>query len=213
MDFQAEKERMVNEQILARGIKDSLVVAAFRKVPRHRFVPPDLSAQAYCDSPLPIGQAQTISQPYMVALMTELLGLKGGEKVLEIGTGSGYQAAILAEICKEVITVERNSILSEKAEKTLFGEGYSNIRFVCGDGTKGVREYAPFDAIIVTAGSPCVPEPLKAQLADKGRLIAPVGGLYEQVLVKIRRDKDIFLCDRICSCVFVPLKGENGWPE
>jgi len=204
---------MVDEQILARGIKEGIVAEAFRKVPRHKFVPPEFVSEAYGDHPLPIGQAQTISQPYMVALMTELLDLKGGEKVLEIGTGSGYQAAILAEICKEVVTVERSGILSEKAEKTLICQGYSNIRFIRGDGTKGAEEYAPFDAIIVTAGAPYIPEQLKAQLADKGSLVLPMGSLYEQVLVKVRRDKDIFSCDRICGCVFVPLKGEYGWQD
>jgi len=210
-DFGEERERMISEQLVPRGIVDPKVLEAFRKVKRHLYVPEPLDILSYADRPLSIGRGQTISQPYMVALMTQCLGLKGEEKVLEIGTGSGYQAAILAEICREVYTVERDSELSGRARNILSDEGYGNIRFSCGDGTKGWEENAPFQGIIVTAAAPYVPESLKNQLDDGGRLVIPVGEIYSQVLEVITRRGDEFTKDEICGCVFVPLIGEEAW--
>ncbi len=204
---------MVEDQLIGRGISDPKVLKAFMNVRRHRFVPPSFAADAYADHPLPIGHGQTISQPYMVALMTESLRLKGGEKVLEVGTGSGYQAAILAEICGQVCTIEREADLLENAKRILSKEGYKNIDFRCGDGTRGIEEAAPFDGIIVTAGAPLVPETLKLQLAEGGRLVIPVGGMFGQMLVAVQRKGDEFTEENICGCVFVPLIGEYGWPE
>src|SRR3989338_205006 len=160
MDFAVLRKRMVEEQLIPRGIKDSKVLEAFRKVERHKFIPQDSKESAYADFPVPIGEGQTISQPYIVALMTECLGLTGSEKVLEIGTGSGYQTAILAELAKEVYSIERFVSLAKKADITLKELGYSNIQLSIGDGTEGWEEFAPYDAIIVTAGAPSVPEPL-----------------------------------------------------
>ena len=211
MDYAEQRKRMVDAQLVRRGIRDPRVLEAFAKVARHHFVPSSFQADAYGDHPLPIGQGQTISQPYIVALMTESLRLKGGEELLEVGTGSGYQAAILAEICSRVYTVERQEHLLEQARKLLLKEGYDNIDFLCGDGTRGWKEEAPFDGIIVTAASPDVPQPLKEQLADGGRLVIPVGPQYTQMLVLIRREGDEFRQTDVCGCVFVPLLGEHGW--
>lgn len=187
------------------------VLEAFRKVARNEFVPPELLAEAYNDHPLPIGAGQTISQPYMVALMTQELRLKGGEKVLEIGTGSGYQAAILAELSSKVFTIERDKGLHENAAGKLKELGYDNIELKCGDGTKGWPEEAPFDAIIVTAGAPYVPDPLKAQLIEGGRLIIPVGPEFTQILLLMEKTGGTYTSRSICGCVFVPLIGEYGW--
>ena len=188
-DRQSERDRMVAVDIAAEGIKDPLVLAAMRKVPRHQFVPETLQASAYDDRPLPIGYGQTISQPYMVAFMTEVLGLKKGDRVLEIGTGSGYQAAVLAEITPEVYTIEIIQVLADEAAKRLAALGYATIRTRAGDGYYGWEEAAPFDAIIVTAASGHVPPPLVQQLAPGGRLIIPVGGVYEvQTLLLVTKD-------------------------
>ncbi|MBD3380544.1 MAG: protein-L-isoaspartate(D-aspartate) O-methyltransferase [Candidatus Omnitrophica bacterium] len=213
MNYTEARNRMVDEQLAARGINDPGVLEAFRKVERHLFVPEGMREEAYSDSPLPIGGGQTISQPYMVALMTQSLGLGGGEKVLEIGTGSGYQAAILAQIAEEVFTVERDSSLQERARRILVATGSENVRFRCSDGTLGWREEAPFDRIIVTAASPGIPEPLKEQLADGGKLLIPVGTRYSQSLMEVERSGGTYRTRDLGGCVFVPLIGEHGWEE
>ncbi len=213
MEYAEQRIRMVEDQLARRGIRAPGVLEAFRKVPRHHFVPAAFRDASYADHPLPIGHGQTISQPYIVALMTESLRLKGGEKVLEVGTGSGYQAAILAEICREVCTIEREEALLRQAERLLSSEGYKNIKFVSGDGTKGFRDEAPYDGILVTAAAPFVPEALKAQLADGGRIVIPVGSIYSQVLVAVEKKGKDFTQEDICGCVFVPLIGEDGWKE
>ncbi len=202
---------MVDDQISARGIREVRVLEAFRKVPRHHYVPSSMAASAYADHPLPIGEGQTISQPYIVALMTECLNLRKDGRVLEIGTGSGYQAAILAELCSEVYTIEKEDVLLARAKDLLSKEGYSNIYFKSGDGTLGWKEHAPFDGIIVTAAAPEVPEPLKEQLADGGRIVIPVGTLFSQMLVAIEKKGDKFTSEDVCGCVFVPLVGKYGW--
>ncbi|MFC1480093.1 protein-L-isoaspartate(D-aspartate) O-methyltransferase [Candidatus Omnitrophota bacterium] len=211
MDYEKQRKRMVDEQLIPRGISDPKVLKAFMSVQRHRFVPAPLDMASYSDRPLPIGEGQTISQPYMVAIMTQSLCLKGGEKVLEVGTGSGYQAAILAQICGRVYTVEREDRLSQRAKTLLLEEGYENIDFACGDGTKGWEEAAPFEGIIVTAAAPFVPEALKQQLAEGGRLVIPVGTMYSQMLMAIEKKGNDFITENICGCVFVPLIGEYGW--
>ena len=204
---------MVDEHLIRRGISDPEVLKAFRKVWRHHFVPSSFETDAYQDYPLPIGHGQTISQPYMVALMTESLRLKSGSNVLEVGTGSGYQAAILAEVCRRVCTVEREAPLLERAKKILSEEGCTNIDFRCGDGTEGWEEEAPFDGIVVTAAAPSVPGVLKEQLAEGGHLVIPVGTMYGQMLVSIEKKGDDFIQRDICGCIFVPLIGKYGWSE
>lgn len=210
-DYESLRLRMVERQIRARGVRDERVLEAMRKVPRHVFVPPDLVDEAYEDHPLSIGKGQTISQPYMVALMTEALELEGNEKVLEVGTGSGYQTAILAELAREVYSIERIPELARDAERRLEDLGYTNVHIKVGNGTLGWPEEAPFDAIMVTAGAPKVPGPLKAQLADGGRLVIPVGSEFHQILYRVKRQKDTFSEEALTSCVFVPLVGEEGW--
>jgi protein-L-isoaspartate(D-aspartate) O-methyltransferase len=212
-DFSQERQAMVAEQLRRRDIRDERVLAAMARVPRHLFVPAASQSEAYEDRPLPIGDGQTISQPYMVAIMTQALGLAGGERVLEIGTGSGYQTAVLAELSREVFTVERLFALFQKAENRLRNLGYENIRCRLGDGSKGWPEKAPFDGILVTAGAPGVPEALKAQLAEGGRLVIPVGSRYTQSLLRIERTGGRFAEEDITGCVFVPLVGESGWKE
>lgn len=201
---------MIAGQIRDRGIADRKVLDALMRVPRHEFVPAEHAAEAYDDHPLCIGAGQTISQPYIVALMTQALSLSGGEKVLEIGTGSGYQTAILAEIAGEVYSVERIPELARSAEVRLRHLGYSNIRIRVGDGTLGWPEHSPFDAILVAAAAPSVPKSLKAQLGDGGRLVIPVGSDYSQMLKRITRVAKDFSCDDLCPCVFVKLIGEEG---
>ena len=204
--FDEARERMVREQIEARGVRDARTLAALRKVPRHEFVPKDVKSRAYEDRPLPIGHEQTISQPYIVAFMTEALGLRGGETVLEVGTGSGYQAAVLAEIAAHVYTIEIVAPLAERAQADLARLGYRNVRVRAGDGYKGWPEAAPFDAVIVTAAAPRIPEPLKAQLKDGGRLVIPVGE-DEQSLVVMVRTGDRFTEQRVLPVRFVPMTG------
>jgi len=204
---------MVKTQIKARGITDARVLAAMSKIPRHRFVEPDLVSQAYGDYPLSIGEGQTISQPYIVALMTEALELTGREKTLEIGTGSGYQTAILAELSAQVYTIERIPGLQEKAKKILDELGYTNIKYKVFDGTIGWPEEAPFDAVIVTAAAPQVPDPLLAQLAEDGRLVIPVGGRLEQDLLKITKKQGETVRTSLGGCRFVSLIGVHGWRD
>lgn len=213
MDFSTERQRMVDSQLKKRGVVNFRVLEAMRKVPRHKFVPQKSISSAYDDNPLSIGEGQTISQPYMVALMTECLQLDGAEKVLEIGTGSGYQTAILAELAEEVYTIEVHKPLSEKARRILMDIGYNNIEFRVDDGTKGWEEESPFDGIIVTAGSPSIPGALQDQLTDGGRLVIPVGSRFVQTLFKITRAGGSFHKEEVTSCVFVPLVGEYGWEE
>jgi len=214
MNYDTLRKNMVEQQLIGRGdITDKKVLEAFLKVPRHKFVSEKDQPSAYSDFPLPIGSAQTISQPYMVALMTQCLKLKGKEKVLEIGTGSGYQAAILAEIAKEVYTVERFAELSTKAEKILNELGYKNISFKAGDGTLGWNENAPFDGIIVTAGAPFAPRLLFEQLKDGGRLVIPIGQNLSQVLTVYTKTGNQIESEQICGCMFVPLVGKEGWQK
>jgi len=210
-NLEFKRLEMVEHQIQARGVKDPLVLAAMRKVPRHLFVPKEYEESAYDDRPLPIGHGQTISQPYMVASMTEALKLEGGEKVLEVGAGSGYQAAILAEIADRVVSIERVADLASKAASILENLGYSNVKVVVGDGTKGYEPDAPYDAIIVTAGAPEVPPPLVEQLNDGGRLVIPVGNSFQQTLKKVTKRGNKTKVEDLEPCVFVPLIGEYGW--
>jgi protein-L-isoaspartate(D-aspartate) O-methyltransferase len=213
MNLQAQRKRMLERQLIPRGIHDPLVLKAMEKVPREAFVPEDLRESAYGDNPLPIGEGQTISQPYIVALMTEALELKGSEKVLEIGTGSGYQAAVLAETTKEVYTVERVARLSEKAKQILGRLGYANIHFKIFNGTLGWPEHSPYDAIMVTAGAPEIPESLIEQLREGGRLVIPVGDRLGQDLLKIRKTKGKTTTENLGAVRFVSLVGEYGWKE
>ncbi|HXY62324.1 MAG TPA: protein-L-isoaspartate(D-aspartate) O-methyltransferase [Nitrospirota bacterium] len=213
MNFEKERIRMVEEQIVVRGIKDERVLTAMRKVPRHEFLPEAIRGMAYQDSALPLGEGQTMSQPYMVAVMSELMGLSGTERVLEIGTGSGYQAAVLAELCEKVYTVERIKVLADRARATLDRLGYRSVAIKVYDGTYGWKDMAPFDAIIVTAGSPDIPGPLVEQLKEGGRMVIPVGERYEQMLIKVIKTPEGFVTDRNIPCVFVPLIGNHGWKE
>lgn len=211
MDYETLRKRMVEEQLIPRGIKDPRVLNAFYKIERHKFIPENLRNTAYADFPLPIGESQTISQPYIVALMTEYLGLTGREKVLEIGTGSGYQTAILAELAGEVYSIERFEFLAKKAQTFLGELGYKNIKIRVGDGTMGWEEARPFDRIIITAASPKVPLPLLDQLADNGKLILPLGESFSQVLTLVEKKDGKLKSIDICGCVFVPLIGKHGW--
>ncbi len=213
MDFERERQRMVEDQLRRRDISDGRVLDAMARVPRHLFIPESQRSSAYEDRPLSIDEGQTISQPYMVAIMTQSLELEGGERVLEIGTGSGYQAAILAELSRQVFTVERIPVLMERARKTLEDLGYRNLSYRTGDGSRGWVEEAPFDGIIVTAGAPVVPESLKSQLADGGRLVVPIGPRFTQTLYRITRKGDHFTEEDITGCVFVPLVGDYGWKD
>jgi len=207
------REKMVRQQIAGRGIHDERVLEAMRSVPRHLFVPEHSRSLAYHDGPLAIGQGQTISQPYIVALMTESLMLKGHQRALEVGTGSGYQAAILSRLVSQVYTVERIPELADRA-MTLFRQlGYDNIQSRVSNGTLGWPEQAPYEAIIVTAASPDIPEPLTDQLAEGGRLVAPIGGTWSQALVRVEKKGGRLRRQELTSVAFVPLIGKHGWPE
>ena len=210
MDYQKARERMVERQIARRGIDSPRVLEAFRSVPRHLFVPQHKREFAYSDGPLPIGRGQTISQPYIVAYMTEALELQGEERVLEIGTGSGYQAAILGELAAEVYTVERHQDLAKTASQRLQDMDYENIHVIQGDGTEGLPEHAPFQGVIVTAAAPEVPRPLLDQLDEGGRLIMPVGSRGGQVLKLYQRREGDFSVKALSPVAFVPLIGEHG---
>jgi protein-L-isoaspartate(D-aspartate) O-methyltransferase len=212
LDFAEAREAMVREQLQARGIQDPRVLAAFAAVPRERFAPPDLAARAYDDNALPIGSGQTISQPYMVATMTEVLALRGDERVLEIGTGSGYQAAILSRLAAWVYTVERHRDLSEIAQSVCHELGYANISFRLVNGVQGWPSEAPFDAIMVTAGAPSVPRDLLAQLDEGGRMAIPVGPEEMQTLLLVCKGPEGIQETTITPCRFVPYIGEGGWP-
>lgn len=214
MDFKRQREHMVATQIATRGIKSGQLMDAMRKVERHRFVAEDDHLQAYGDHPIFISQGQTISQPFVVASMSEALDLRGGEKVLEIGTGSGYQTAILAELATSVYTVERIAELSSTAEKLLQELGYKNIFFKQGDGSVGWMENAPFDCIIVTAASPAIPQSLLDQLRVRGKLVAPVGGRLSQTLqLVIKKNKAEMEYINLGGVMFVPLIGREGWQD
>ena len=210
-DFALARRKMVKEQLVARKIKDKRILNAMEKVPRHLFVEEGLWHQAYGDFPLPIGQGQTISQPYIVALMTEALHLKGDEKVLEIGTGSGYQAAILAELTTQVFSIERISSMASQARKILDELGYANVIIRVSDGTYGWEDEAPFDGIMVTAGAPAIPLTLVGQLKVGGRLVIPVGGEYSQVLLKVVKKEKGYKEEDLGGVRFVKLVGDHGW--
>ena len=213
LSYAGQRRKMVEEQLGDRGIKDLRLLQVMSHVPRHLFTLDSLQHRAYGDTPLPIGENQTISQPYIVASMTAALVLKGNERVLEIGTGSGYQTAVVAELATQVFTIERIKPLSRKAQKTLEYLGYSNIVFKLFDGTYGWPDQAPFDAIIVTASAKEIPEALIKQLGEGGRLVAPAGDDYKQKLVLLTKKGGRVNRKEIGDCKFVPLVGKYGWPE
>jgi protein-L-isoaspartate(D-aspartate) O-methyltransferase len=212
-DWVALRRAMVDEQLRKRGIRSPRLLEALARVPRHLFVPEGLIALAYEDRALTIGEKQTISQPYMVAAMTEFLELVGSERVLEIGAGSGYQAAVLAELATQVITVEKNESLAQAARERLVALGYRNVEVKLGDGTLGWPDASPFDAILVAAAAPSIPPPLVEQLAEAGRLVLPVGTTEKQMLLRIRKSSGKVQQEKLFACQFVPLRGRYGWPE
>jgi protein-L-isoaspartate(D-aspartate) O-methyltransferase len=209
--FERQRERMVSEQLARRNIHDERVLDAMRRVPRHSFVRREDLAFAYADGPLQIGEGQTISQPYIVALMTQMLGLMGHETVLEIGTGSGYQAAVLAQLTRQVHTIERHPSLAENARRALHSLGYTNVQVHIGDGSLGLPEHAPYQAILVTAAAPQAPQPLLEQLDEDGCLVLPVGGRGMQTLERWQRQGDDFKRELGIPVAFVPLRGMLGW--
>ena len=211
--YERERLRMVKEQLSRRDIRDARVLEAMSTVPRHLFTPEEYRDLAYSDGPLPIGERQTISQPYIVALMTEMLGLQGDENVLEVGTGSGYQAAVLAHLARQVHTVERHAALAQRAEQVLGRLGLQNVFVHIGDGSLGWADAAPYQGVIVTAAAPRAPQPLLDQLADGGRMVIPVGGMSGQFLELWRRQGDQYAHETSLPVAFVPLRGEHGWPE
>jgi protein-L-isoaspartate(D-aspartate) O-methyltransferase len=212
-DYPQARERMVQEEVIAKGIRDPLVIRAMQVVPRHRFVPEALEREAYGSSALPIGSGQTISAPHMVALMTEALELEGDERVLEVGTGSGYQAAVLFEITSRLVTIERVPELARRAQR-LFAELFlEGIVVKVGDGTQGYPEAAPYDRIMITAAAPHVPPVLFEQLVPGGILVAPIGSRIEQTLMRYRKKPEGTEEEAICRCVFVPLLGRDAFPD
>ncbi|MDA3863392.1 MAG: protein-L-isoaspartate(D-aspartate) O-methyltransferase [Deltaproteobacteria bacterium] len=212
-NYAVKRKMMVENQIKRRGILDLKVLNAFMKVPRHYFVPDELKAQAYKDRPLPIGARQTISQPYIVAEMTRALQLQPDDKVLEIGTGSGYQAAILAQLVEKVYTIERIESLYQSAREIFANLNYNNIHPILADGTGGWKDFSPYDAILVAAASPEIPQPLVQQLNNGGKLVIPVGNQFVQELVKITKINGELQTENLGGCRFVKLVGEHGWPE
>jgi protein-L-isoaspartate(D-aspartate) O-methyltransferase len=214
LDSKKEVEWLIDRELIPAGITDSSVLAAIRKVKRELFIPLSLRDKAYGNYPLPIGENQTISQPYIVALMTQALDIRPENKVLEVGTGSGYQAAILAELASVVYSIERLESLLSKARTNLYSQGYNNIFLIEGDGTLGLPEYAPFDRIIITAAAPKVPETLMGQLENGGKLVVPVGSRWVQDLKLLEKAKNGRIYKRsICGCRFVPLIGKHGWKD
>lgn len=212
-DFEFARREMVSKQLKGRGIRSSRVLDAMSSVPRHLFVPPQHAAEAYADSPLPIGVGQTISQPFMVAAMAEELSLEGGERVLEVGAGSGYQAAVLSRLAGQVIAVESQPMLAAQARERLQRLGYANVRIEVGDGSAGWPIDAPYDAILVAAAAPSVPPPLIDQLKEGGRLVVPVGTPEHQELLRIVKQQGRIVQQSRYDCRFVPLLGRYGWPE
>jgi len=214
LDYQKLREQMIKSQLIPRGISNLKLLDVFGRVEREKFIPEELRADAYRDFPLSIGQGQTISQPYMVALMTQSLRMGGRERVLEIGTGSGYQTAILALLAREVYTVERIEVLSQKARRILEKLGYTNIKFLVSNGTLGWEEYAPYDRIIVTAGAKDIPLPLIDQLRERGIMVIPVGGAYSQELKVVKKNSQGKISSHtVEQCIFVPLIGKYGWEK
>ena len=211
LNYDGARQKMLDSQIRARDVRDARVLEAIRKVPRHLFVEEALRDRAYLDKALPIGEKQTISQPYMVAAMSEALELEGRDRVLEIGTGSGYQTAVLAELAESVFSVERIPTFVPLARSRLESLGYYNVLIKVGDGTIGWSEHAPYDAILVTAGAPQVPPPLLDQLKLGGRLVMPLGPEDAQMLIRVRRDEDGFHEEALGECRFVKLIGRHGW--
>ncbi|CAI2717303.1 protein-L-isoaspartate(D-aspartate) O-methyltransferase [Nitrospina watsonii] len=212
-EYSGRRQKMVEEQLIDRGIRDLSVLEAMSRLPRHLFVEPSFQHKAYGDHPLPIGDSQTISQPYIVAAMTEALALKGPERVLEIGTGSGYQTALLAEMAAQVFTVERIKSLGRQAKQILDGLGYTNINYKIFDGTYGWRDQGPYDAILVTAAAPDVPKTLLEQLKDGGRMVLPIGDSEQQELIRVTVHNGVAQKTMLNHCLFVPLVGKYGWPE
>jgi len=210
-DYAPHRAEMIEKQLRRRGIEDRGVLAAMLAVPRHEFVSQELRDRAYEDNALPIGSGQTISQPYIVAAMSSALRLQPADRALEIGTGTGYQAAVLSVLAKEVFTIERRPELASAASQKLTSLGYHNVHVHCGDGTLGLPEFAPFDAILVAAAAPAAPQPLLAQLADGGRMIIPVGGEDNQELRLIEKRAGAFSTKILEGCRFVPLVGHHGW--
>jgi len=212
-EYAAQRAEMIEKQLRRRGITDASVLAAMLAVPRHEFVPEELRSRAYEDAPLPIGGGQTISQPYIVAAMTSVLRLQPGDRVLEIGTGCGFQAAVLSHLAREVFTIELRPELASAASEKLARLGYHNVHVHCGDGTLGLPEFAPFDGILVAAAAPEVPEPLLTQLAETGRLIIPVGDADNQELQLVEKHAGVFSTKMLEGCRFVPLVGHHGWQK
>jgi protein-L-isoaspartate(D-aspartate) O-methyltransferase len=212
LDFEMMRERMVRDQLEARGISNPRVLDAMRYVPRHKFVPEPLQTLAYEDGPLPIGSNQTISQPYIVALMSQMLELSMDDVVLEIGTGSGYQTAVLCRLAKTVYSLERYPALAEPASRLLHDLGFHNVEVYIGDGSQGLADMAPYDAIIVTAAAPAIPGPLRTQMSNGGRMVLPIGDRYQQFLQRVRRTGDTWKVESLIPVMFVPLYGQHGFP-
>ena len=212
-DYVAARDTMVRDQLQRRGITDTRVLQAMRDVPRHLFVPPEWRRDAYSDRPLPIGEGQTISQPYMVAVMIQSLAIPRNARVLEVGTGSGYQAAVLSRLATQVYTMEYFPLLAEQARAVLERLGYTNVQVIVGDGSVGLPQYAPYDGIVVPAAAPQLPPPLLEQLGEGGRLVIPVGEAAGQELLIVTRQRDTYTKEHSVSCRFVPLLGKEGWPE